>query len=262
MQRPFREIVVMGKTLDTGKHRPIPFKQLSKFGQIKQSLEALNTYMLYQRPKDTKNTITMIEYYTIGTIAILAAMSPGPDFIIVAKYALGHNRRSALFTSLGITTGVFCHSTYCVLGIALIISQSILIFNTIKYLGSAYLIYLGIKSLRAPQSHLIDTKPDATTHSAWVAFRDGLLTNLLNPKCTLFMLSVFTLVVKPHTPTWIQATYGLEIMLTSIIWFTFLSYGLTLPAIKRRIDQAQHWVGKITGVVLIILGIFVMFEDR
>src|ERR1700722_9128354 len=89
----------------------------------------------------------LLNYYTIGIIAILAAISPGPDFVIVTKHALTQNRRNALLASLGIGCGILIHTSYCVLGLAIILSQSLLWFSLIKYLGASYLIYLGVKSL-------------------------------------------------------------------------------------------------------------------
>lgn len=163
----------------------------------------------------------MIEYYTIAVIALLAAISPGPDFVVVAKYAVSHDRQNAILSSLGIGLGILIHSTYCVLGLAVVISHSLLLFSLIKYLGAAYLIFLGIKSFLSKKSHL-DVKQKSHLHqSRWSALRDGLLTNVLNPKCTLFMLSVFTLVVKPHTPTLTQAIFGIEIALITSLWFVF-----------------------------------------
>lgn len=204
----------------------------------------------------------MIEYYTIALIAVLAAISPGPDFVVIAKNALAHNRQSALLASLGIGVGILIHTTYCVLGLAIVISQSLLLFSLIKYFGAAYLIYLGVKSLLSKQSHLQLQAKKSSHRSAWSSFRDGLLTNVLNPKCTLFMLSVFTLVVKPHTPTSVQVIYGLEIALITALWFVFLSFGLTVNSIKSRIEKVQHIVTKLIGGVLIALGIAVVFETR
>ena len=206
----------------------------------------------------------MLEYYTVAVIALLAAISPGPDFVIVAKNAIAHNRSRAIMTSIGIGVGILVHSTYCVLGLAIVISKSLLLFSIIKYLGAAYLIYLGLKSLLSKEGiaknlSIEDNKP---TISNWKAFQNGLLTNLLNPKCTLFMLSVFTAVVKPHTPTWVQATYGIEIALITAVWFVFLSLGLTHALIKAKIERVQKYVTKTIGFVLVSLGIFVIFESR
>ena|SRR3990167_7007881 len=201
-------------------------------------------------------------YYTIALIAFLAAVSPGPDFVVVAKNALAHNRLIAIMTSLGIGAGIIIHSTYCILGLAVIISQSLLLFSIIKYLGVSYLIYLGIKNLIAKQNHLSIVATKKNQFSLKAAFLNGLFTNVLNPKCTLFMLSVFTLVVKPNTPSTIQVIYGLEIAIITALWFVFLSYGLSSKIIKSKIERVQHIVTKLIGVVLISLGITILLESR
>lgn len=201
-------------------------------------------------------------YYTIALIALLAAISPGPDFAVVVKNSIAHHRRSGIATAIGVAAGVVIHTSYCVLGLAVIISQSLLLFSLIKYLGATYLIYLGIKSIisKKPLMHVAVT-PGAD-YGVWKSFREGFLTNLLNPKCTLFMLSIFTLVVKPHTPIWTQAIYALEIITITGIWFVFLSYGLTLKVVKKRLDQVQHIVTKLIGGLLIILGLTVIFKSH
>ena len=73
-----------------------------------------------------------MEFYTIAIIAFLGAFSPGPDFVIVAKNAIAHHRRAGVLTSAGIAAGLIFHSTYCILGLAVIISSSLLLFSTIK----------------------------------------------------------------------------------------------------------------------------------
>lgn len=202
----------------------------------------------------------MLEYYTIGIIAFLAAASPGPDFIVTAKHAISYSRYNGVMVAFGISIGILVHTSYCILGLAVVISHSLILFNTIKYLGASYLIYLGIKSLLAKKSQIAMNPHTKNNRSGWHAFRDGLLTNLLNPKCTLFMLSLFTLIIDPNTSRWVQASYGLEIAIISIIWFSFLSYGLTTQWVKARLEKAQHIVTKLIGGVLIALGLAVIFE--
>lgn len=204
----------------------------------------------------------MFEYYTIAVIAILAVISPGPDFIVVTKYAITHSRNNAIMASLGIGTGTLIHASYCILGLAVVISQSLLLFSIIKYLGAAYLIYLGLKSLFSKTNHLTLKSATHKKMSHWIAFRDGFLTNILNPKCTLFMLSIFTLVVRPHTPIAIQTIYAAEIILIASAWFIFLSYGLTLDVVKNKIEKVQHLASKLIGGVLLALGITVLFKSR
>ena len=206
----------------------------------------------------------MLEYYTIAMIALLAAISPGPDFVIVVRNALAHHRSSAIYTSFGITAGVLVHTTYCMLGLAIIISGSLFLFISIKYLGAAYLIYLGVKSLRsqADNGAALAKKIVPTEMTNGKAFRDGFLTNVLNPKCTLFILSVFTVVVKPHTPLLVQCIYALEIALIGLTWFVFLSFALTHQSVKDRMVNVQHIVTKVIGVVLLGLGVSIIVSFR
>ncbi len=203
----------------------------------------------------------MMQFYAIGVVALLAAISPGPDFAIVARNALTYHRRSAIVTSFGIGLGILLHSTYCILGLALIIAHSMIAFTIVKYLGAAYLIFLGTKSLLANQSKLSTNSVRVMNqHGAWQALRNGFFTNALNPKCTLFMLSIFTMVVRPHTPIYIQIIFAFEIALITTGWFVFLAYCLTYQPIKSSIAKVQLLVSKLIGLVLIALGVAVIFK--
>lgn len=199
----------------------------------------------------------MYQILPIAIVALLSAMSPGPDFLVVSKYALCHSRQSALFCTLGIATGILFHATYCVLGLGLIISQSIVLFNIIKLLGAAYLIYIGLQSLRSKKQTAEIPAGSAIkksqTHTK--AFKEGLGVNVLNPKCCLFMLAVFTLVIDPHSSRWLQLGYGLEIALVASVWFGLLAFGISLHPIKSRFNRFQDWINKLTGIVLIAMGL-------
>lgn len=202
----------------------------------------------------------MFEYYTLGLIALLAAASPGPDFAIVLRNSLTHHQKAGILTALGIGAGILVHTTYCVLGIALIISESVWLFNIIKFVGATYIIYLGVMSLLAKKTHNLEkiNAKQMTTISDKRAFLNGFITNVLNPKCTLFMLSIFTLMVKPNTPISVQITYGIEIALIAVAWFIFLSCVLNRRWVKQRLESVQHQVTKIMGVALVCLGIWIM----
>lgn len=206
----------------------------------------------------------MFQIWTIALIALLAAMSPGPDFVVVTKNALSRSRFHGLSCTLGITLGLLCHTTYCVMGLALVIAKSILLFNLIKYLGATYLIYIGIKNLIAKKTSFALSQSGSDKHinkaNHFQAFMEGFLANILNPKCTLFMLSLFTLVISPDTNQWIKIGYGLEIIIISLIWFCFLSISITLRPIQKKLNKMQLAISRISGVLLIALGIRVALE--
>ena len=132
-----------------------------------------------------------------------------------------------LFTALGIGLGLCFHTAYSLVGLAVLISQSIVLFNALKLVGAAYLVYVGWRSLRArPGSFALggaedDELPRRLT--AGGAFTAGLLTNLTNPKVTLFFLALFTQVIEPETSSALKALYGGTIIAISLTWFGFLA---------------------------------------
>jgi RhtB (resistance to homoserine/threonine) family protein len=203
--------------------------------------------------------------FSIAVIALLGAMLPGPDFAVVTKNSLFHSRKSGFFTSLGVGTAIIVHMTYCVLGLALVISSSLLLFSLIKYIGAAYLIYLGIKSLFSKQSKNVfssNQKARKSELSNFASFRQGFLCNLLNPKATLFFLSLFTVIIKPGSPMSWQLIYATEIVLIATVWFCTLTFILSHSYIKKTLEKAEKYIAKILGVFLIGFGTVLVFVKR
>jgi RhtB (resistance to homoserine/threonine) family protein len=202
-------------------------------------------------------------FFTIGVLQLLAVISPGPDFAIIVKNTLAYSRRIGIVTTIGITAGVMFHLSYCLLGLAIIISQSIMLFTFVKYLGAGYLIFVGLKSLIVKtSSNCTPIAHSQSALSAGKAFRQGLLCNLLNPKATLFFLGLFTLVVNPHTSLTIQFGYALEIIIITFTWFTLLAMLLTQPAVQRRLSGFQNIINKVIGALLIVFGSELAFFQR
>ena len=201
------------------------------------------------------------EFITVAIVHAFAVMSPGPDFAMVTRNSLLYTRRTGVLTALGISLGIAVHVAYSLLGIGLIISRSVLAFSIIKYLGAAYLIYIGCKALQASKldskSANKGTRTDIPTHemATMASIRTGFLTNLLNPKATLFFLALFTQVISPNTPKHIQALYGIEMMVITFVWFMLLALFFSNPIIRKRILRVQHLIERATGSVFILLGI-------
>lgn len=140
----------------------------------------------------------LLSCITIGLISLLAAMSPGPDFAVVMKNSLFGSRRLGLVTAVGVGLGILLHVTYSLVGIGLLISQSIILFSIIKYIGALYLFYLAYQLLKQKKPEKVEESTEKQiTPSPAAAFWEGLLTNALNPKVTLFFLSIFTQVIDP-----------------------------------------------------------------
>lgn len=206
------------------------------------------------------------EFLTVAVIHLLAVASPGPDFAMVLRQSLSAGRTAAIWTSIGIGLGILVHVAYALLGLGLIISQSVQIFSLIKLVGAGYLLYIGWKSLRAQPDHSVVTGSDVLTsqkkYTAAQALRIGFLTNVLNPKATLFFLSLFSVIIKPDTPQSVQLVYGLYMSIATGIWFCGLSFVLTQPAVQRGFSRFGYWAERCMGVVLIALGVRLVFASR
>lgn len=197
------------------------------------------------------------EFLTVAIIHLLAVISPGPDFAMTVKNSLSFGRKAGIYTAIGMGLGIGIHVIYSLIGIGFIISQSIIIFNIIKYLGAAYLIYIGIKSLRSKPSNALEYEIDNNKKnlSNIEALYAGFLTNVLNPKATLFFLSLFTQVINPETPLFIQTLYGAEMMIATAVWFSVLATFFSHKVFRNKIIKIKHHIERVLGAALILLGI-------
>lgn len=202
------------------------------------------------------------QFLTICSLHLLAVASPGPDFAIVVRQSITHGRPVALWTSVGIGTGILVHTAYSLLGIGLLVKSSVLAFTVMKFAAAGYLAWIGFKALRARP-----VSPEATQNSTTAevrptsrsAFMMGFVTNALNPKATLFFLSVFSVVVDPATPRWIQAGYGVWMSVMTAVWFSLVSVFFTQARVRQKFLRMGHWFERTMGALLILLGVRLAF---
>ena len=198
-------------------------------------------------------------FLTIALLHSLALISPGPDYALITKTALMSSRRHALWVAFGIAIGIWFHVLYCLFGIAVLIAQSPMAYNSVRYLGAAYLIYLGIHSFRARVESAPLEGEKKMSPNDLIAFRQGILCNILNPKATLFFLSVFTLIVDPQTPLWLQSVYGLQMSIMTFAWFGLLAVMISHPRFKQILTRWQAHIGKIMGILFLLFAAHLIF---
>jgi RhtB (resistance to homoserine/threonine) family protein len=199
-----------------------------------------------------------LEFLTIASVHLLAVASPGPDFAIVLKHSISFGRRAAIITSIGVGVGILIHVAYSLLGIGILIKTTPMLFQVFSYAGAAYLLYLGFGALRSPAPNNFDhveVKNVVQLISDNKAFMVGFLTNGLNPKATLFFLSVFAVAVSPDTPDVIKLGYGLYLAIATGVWFCVLSLFLSSQKVTQFMGEKSYWFDRIMGVVLILLAI-------
>lgn len=200
-------------------------------------------------------------------IAALVIIAPGPDTVLVTKNALLHGRGAALGTSLGVNTGLLIWTVAAAFGVAALVRESALAFTVLKLMGAAYLIWLGLGALRAARRRsaheLLGGPYRGAPLGALRGFRQGLLSNLGNPKIAVFFTSLLPQFVSPREPILepFLLLGGLFVLMT-LVWLCSyalltarLSVVLARPAVKAALDA-------VTGVVLVGLGVRLALEPR
>lgn len=192
----------------------------------------------------------------VATIATLGMISPGPDFFLVIKNAARYRRPAAMMTALGVILGVATHMSYCVAGLAVVITTTPWLFNFLKYAGACYLIWIGIQALlsRGESKFSIDNATQSPI-TLKAAFLQGYLCNLLNPKATLFFLAVFTQILQINSGVGEKLWYASIIWVLAVIWWPLLVILIQSVPVRRGLAKVQKVVDKLLGGLLIGLGI-------
>jgi RhtB (resistance to homoserine/threonine) family protein len=192
------------------------------------------------------------EFLAIAVAHGLAVSSPGPDFAIVLRQSLHHGRRTALWTSIGIGCGLAIHITYSLFGLGLLLKNSPSALLTVKWLGAAYLAWVGVQALRSrPRGEDINLAGDTPVPTPRAAWSAGFFVNVLNPKAALFFIALFPLVVSATTPKWIQVGYGAWMVAGTIGWFSFVSVVFARESVRRAFLRHGHWIDRALGVVFL-----------
>ncbi|PHP85524.1 amino acid transporter [Burkholderia sp. AU18528] len=196
----------------------------------------------------------MTELIVVVTITLLAVISPGPDFAMVTRNSLMLSRRAGVLTACGIGLGVIVHVSYTLLGVGLLIRQSLWLFNAVKLIGAIYLIYLGARMLMTKAG---DAQADAAVAplSDLAALRTGFLTNALNPKTTVFIVSLFMQAVRPDTPLIVQIGYGAFIVGAHAGWFSLVAICFSATRVRDRLLSLRHWIDRTFGCLLVGFGV-------
>ncbi|MDT3666060.1 LysE family transporter [Cronobacter dublinensis] len=192
----------------------------------------------------------------VATIAALGMLSPGPDFFLVIKNAARYPRSAAMMTAARVIAGVITHMTYCVAGIAVVITTTPWLFGALKYVGAAYLVWLGVNALlaRGSTSLALDGVAQEST-SLKKAFLQGYLCNLLNPKATLFFLAMFTQVLNVNSGMMEKLWYAGIIVALTLVWWPLLVWLIQSAPVRRGLTKAQKVIDKLLGGILLALGI-------
>ncbi|WP_030216795.1 LysE family translocator [Streptomyces bikiniensis] len=195
----------------------------------------------------------MGQLIAVAVITVLAVISPGADFAMTVRNSYLYGRTAGVLAAVGISLGVLVHVTYTMLGVGLLVSRTPVLFTVMKLVGAAYLVYIGYKTFVTKAQVDIDLSGDGGLSKAG-ALRTGFLTNALNPKTMLFVLSTYTQVVSADTPVLQQVGYGLFMSLAHLVWFALAALLFSNQSLRTRLLRRQTVLNKVIGTVLVGLG--------
>ncbi len=203
------------------------------------------------------------EFLLIATVHLMAVASPGPDFAIVLRYAVRFGKEAALAASCGIGLGILLHVTYSLVGIGLLIQTTPWLYLSFSVLAALYLSYLGIQALRSqpvsPAEAMAkeQVEPSLPRRKALVT---GFITNGLNPKATLFFLSLFAVVISSETSLGIKLFYGGYMAVATTLWFCLLSFLLTQSRVRGFLLLKGYWFDRAMGLLLLALALHLIWQ--
>ncbi|MBE3652340.1 LysE family translocator [Vibrio navarrensis] len=201
--------------------------------------------------------MTLTVWLSLFTICILGAMSPGPSLAIVAKHALAGGRKNGLATSWAHAFGIGIYAFVTLIGLAVVLQQSPLLFKTISYAGAAYLAYLGVNALRSKGGVAAKLESGEQT-SVWQSAKEGFLISILSPKIALFFIALFSQFVALGNEWSNQVIIVATPFIVDGLWYTFITIVLSSSKVVDKIRAKAQLIDLLSGVVLILLALRVV----
>lgn len=211
-------------------------------------------------------------YWGFLVAGVLLNLTPGADSLYIVMRSISQGAQAGVFSAFGIVSGILVHTLLAALGLSVLLANYPLAFTVVKYIGALYLCYLGIRLLwskhstqvagQLPEAGMSEMKlGEEARVNPWQIYKQGVLTNVLNPKVALFFLAFF--------PQFIDASYpyamlsfsllGLSFAATSLVWcITLALLAARFSAQLRQNPSIEAWLNKISGLVFIALGLRLM----
>jgi RhtB (resistance to homoserine/threonine) family protein len=194
---------------------------------------------------------------------IILNLTPGADTIFIITRSVSQGRKAGIYSALGIGTGTIVHTAFAAFGLSILLMKSAMLFNIVKYLGVAYLFYLGFKMI-TDRSKLIENEKSVYEKiDILKIYRQGFFTNLLNPKVAFFFLSFLPQFINPaHASGPVPfLILGGTFITTGTIWCLFLaSTASFVTETLRKNDKVGFIMQKLSGIVFIGLGLQLLFK--
>ena len=206
---------------------------------------------------------TKLLLFLVASLAVIAA--PGPDNILVLTRGVTLGRRAALVSAAGASTGLVCHSLFAAAGLSAILASSATAYSIVKYVGAAYLIYLGIRSLLDREGFAVSSEGTPLLGLRRV-YAQGVISNVVNPKIAVFFLAYLPQFATPSATGAVALqllVLGLAFALATWVIFSVVAYfSGALGGWLRRRPKMANGLSWLTGGVLVGLGLRLAWPER
>jgi threonine/homoserine/homoserine lactone efflux protein len=209
------------------------------------------------------NTSTLLLLATLGLTHLLAAMSPGPSFIMVARTAVAQSRAEAFAAALGMGVGACFWAAAAMLGLQALLIQVPPLLLALKIIGGMFLLYVAYMLwTHGPDALPVVEQTKTSRTGLFQSFRLGLATQLSNPKVIFFFASIFVALLPPDFPTWMVGATLAIVFVNETAWYGLVALGFSLAGPKAFYMRAKVWIDRITAGLLGTLGVKLIFDTR
>lgn len=207
---------------------------------------------------------TILHWTTFTTAVVLLNLSPGPDMAFMLGHTVHGGRRAGFAAMAGVWGGTLCHALFAALGLSAILATSAIAFSIVKWIGAAYLIWLGISALRSQGGSVVSGRTQSGV-SALAIVKQGILVSLLNPKIAIFFMAFLPqFVVEGSGPTWAQlAFHGVFILVISaVVEPPMILLADRMTNSLRNRPRLGLWMDRTLGAIFVGLGVRLALEQK
>ncbi|WP_440122397.1 LysE family translocator [Tenacibaculum sp. Ill] len=193
---------------------------------------------------------------------VLFVLTPGIETVFLINKSISQGRRSGVYTSFGLNTGALVHTLFGALGLSIMVAKSAIFFALIKYLGAAYLIYLGVAKVMSKKGLIADTNEEQKKDSAKSSFTSGFVTNILNPKVALFFIAFFPQFISPteiENPVPFIILGVIYATMTTVWYLVLTSFAGSFSTKIKENEKIGVRLNKVSGAIFVLMGLQIAF---
>lgn len=194
----------------------------------------------------------MVEWLIFAGIMFLGAMVPGANTAIILRNTLQGSRREGFITALGLATALAIHVLLSIVGLAALISETPTLYHAIRWLGSAYLVYMGLTYLLTKPLNSAAAPQQRISRNPFIS---GMMVSLFNPKILILFITIFSHVLQEVQGLGMKLLYALTPIIIEFSWLSIIILLLSQPSVQLKLNNAKLWLERTIGAGLVLLGL-------